>query len=67
EGDRREELLALMEEEPSISILVLAAGTGTEGPVPLISYLAGKGINKLRIPLTVVPGDLSDDQLMAVT
>ena len=27
EGSRRDELLALIEEEPSISILVLAAGT----------------------------------------
>lgn len=67
EGDRREELLALIEEEPSVSILVLGAGTGPEGPGPLISYLAGKGINKLRVPLTVVPGGLTDEQLMMVT
>lgn len=67
EGDRRDELLALMAEEPSVSILVLAAGTGPEGPGPLVSYLTGKGVNKLRIPLTVVPGDLSEERLRAVT
>src|SRR5437667_8799789 len=32
EGPRRDELLALINEEPSISILVLAAGIGPEGP-----------------------------------
>lgn len=67
EGERRDELLALMAEEPSISILVLAAGTGPEGPGPLVSYLTGKGVNKLRIPLTVVPGDLSEARLRAVS
>ena len=32
EGERRSELLALMDEEPSISILVLGANTGPRGP-----------------------------------
>src|SRR5689334_17799052 len=36
EGRRRDELLALLDEEPSISVLVLAAGTGQEGPGPLV-------------------------------
>lgn len=66
EGNRRDELLKLIEEDPSISILVLAAGTGAEGPGPLISYLTGRGISRLRIPLTIVPGGLSDDQLAAI-
>jgi hypothetical protein len=67
EGDRREELLRLIEEEPSISILVLGAGTGPEGPGPLVSYLTGKGLSKLDIPVTVVPGTLTEEQLRAVT
>ncbi|MBF0374751.1 MAG: universal stress protein, partial [Alphaproteobacteria bacterium] len=54
EGDTREQLLALIEEEPSISILVLAAGTGPEGPGPLVSALVGKHAARLRIPLTIV-------------
>ncbi|MBY0432308.1 MAG: universal stress protein, partial [Rhodospirillales bacterium] len=32
EGSPRDELLKLIDEEPSISILVLASGTGPEGP-----------------------------------
>lgn len=67
EGDRRDELMALMQEEPGISILVLGAGTGPEGPGPLISYFTGRGIAKLGIPLTVVPGGLNDEQLEAIT
>jgi nucleotide-binding universal stress UspA family protein len=67
EGHRRDELLALITEEPSISILVLAAGTGPEGPGPLITYLAGKPAARLRIPITIVPGGLSLAQLDEVS
>ena len=67
EGHRRDELLALIAEEPSISILVLAAGTGPEGPGPLISYLTGKPAARLRVPITIVPGDLTAEQLDAVS
>src|SRR5215470_16540988 len=37
EGRRRDELTTLIDEEPGISVLVLAAGTGPEGPGPLIT------------------------------
>jgi nucleotide-binding universal stress UspA family protein len=67
EGRRRDELLALISEEPSISILVLAAGTGAEGPGPLIAYLAGKPAARLRIPITIVPGGLTVDQVDALS
>ena len=67
EGTRRDELLALIDEEPSISILVLAAGTGPEGPGPLISYLTGKPAARLRIPITIVPGSLTMKELDAVS
>ena len=67
EGSRRDELLALIEEEPGISILVLAAGTGPEGPGPLISYLTGKPAARLRIPITIVPGRLTVEELDAVS
>lgn len=62
EGRTRDELLALINEEPAISILVLAAGTGPEGPGPLITNLIG-GAARLRIPITIVPGGLNTDQV----
>jgi len=67
EGRRRDELLALISEEPSISILVLAASAGPEGPGPLVSYLAGKPAARLRIPITIVPGGLTMEQLDRVS
>lgn len=63
DGHRAEELLKLIDEEPGISILVLAAGTGSEGPGPLISQLVGRLSGRLRVPITVVPGALTDEQI----
>jgi nucleotide-binding universal stress UspA family protein len=67
EGKVRDTLLKLIEEEPSISILVLGAATGPEGPGPLVTHLAGKIAGRLRIPVTIVPGGLTDDQVAALT
>jgi nucleotide-binding universal stress UspA family protein len=67
EGDPRDELLALLEEDPRISILVLAAATGSGGPGPLITALSGRYAAKLAVPMTIVPGDMSDEALERVT
>ena len=67
EGKLRDELLKLIDEDQSISVLVLGAATGTEGPGPLISSLAGKMTSDLRVPLTIVPGYLTDEQLESLT
>lgn len=63
EGTRREELVKLLHEDPGISILVLGAGTGPEGPGPLVSHLVGKMSGKLRVPITIVPGSLTDAEI----
>jgi nucleotide-binding universal stress UspA family protein len=67
EGSRRDELFKLIEEEPSISILVLGANTGQRGPGPLVSALTGKYVGRLRIPVTLVPGNLSDEEIDIVS
>ncbi len=67
DGQASDQLMKLIQEEPSISILVLAAGTGRGGPGPLISFVVGQMSGSLRIPVTVVPGYLSDEQLDAIT
>lgn len=67
EGNRRDELMTLLDEEPGVSVLVLAAATGPDGPGPLISHLVGKATGKIRVPITLVPGNLTLDQLDAVT
>lgn len=67
EGEVRDALLALLEEEARISILVLASSTGGSGPGPLISALTGRYATRLRVPLTIVPGSLDDKELERVT
>lgn len=67
EGEIRDVVMRLIDEDHSLRILVLGAGTGSEGPGPLVSQLAGRMSGAMRIPVTVVPGSLSDDQIDALT
>lgn len=67
EGGRSEELLKIIEEEPSISILVLAASSDPEGPGPIINQLVNKMAGKIRVPITIVPGNLTDEDLKGLT
>ncbi len=66
EGDPKQELETVIDEETSVSVLVLGAGTGTEGPGPLVTYFVNKMAGRLRIPITVVPGSLTDEQIDAI-
>ena len=65
EGRAAEEIRALAAADSAIAILVLAAGTQKEGPGPLVSMLAGAG--GYPIPVTVVPGSLSDSEIDALS
>ncbi len=67
EGSRREELLKLIDEEPSISILVLGASVDKRGPGPLIEALTGKFVGKLRVPVTIVPGNLDEEDIDSIS
>jgi nucleotide-binding universal stress UspA family protein len=62
EGEKTEELLALIEDDEDIALLVLAAATGNEGPGPLVSSLS-KSAGEFPIPIAIVPGHLSDEDL----
>jgi nucleotide-binding universal stress UspA family protein len=62
EGDKAEEILSLIEEDEDIAALILAAGTGAEGPGPLVASLA-KTAGTFPIPVAIVPGHLSDQDL----
>ena len=64
EGDTAAEITKLIEEDADIGILVLAAGTGKEGPGPLVSNLA-KTAGTFPIPVAIVPGHLSDAEIDA--
>ena len=67
EGDPADELLRLLGEEPTISVLVLGADPGPKGPGPLIAALSGRLIGKLHVPMTIVPGSMTSAEIDAVT
>jgi nucleotide-binding universal stress UspA family protein len=66
EGRPADEIRGLLKEDRAISILVLAAGTSKEGPGPLVAVIAGPAANAYPIPVTVVPGSLTDDQIDSI-
>ncbi|MCB1490618.1 MAG: universal stress protein [Rhodobiaceae bacterium] len=67
EGRPADEILALIDEDEDIAILVLAAATGSEGPGPLVSIFTTRRAAALSVPVTVVPGSLSHEELDALT
>jgi nucleotide-binding universal stress UspA family protein len=62
EGETAQEVIKLIDEDEDIALLVLAAGTGKEGPGPLVSEL-GKNAGTFPIPVAIVPGHLSDEEI----
>lgn len=67
EGKLTEQLIELLDETPGISVLVLGAATDAEGPGPLVSHLVNKMAGRLHIPITIVPGGLTDEEIDAIT
>ena len=67
EGKPLDEILALIDEDPMIRVLVLAASTEKEGPGPLVSQLTGQMSGGMHIPFVIVPGAMTAEQIDAVT
>ena len=67
QGPRRDELLALINEDPAISVLVLGTAAGHEDPGPLVNYLIGQMSGQMRLPVILVPGLLTKEEIDAVT
>lgn len=67
EGRRLDEVLALIDEEPMISVLVLGTARGREDPGPLVTYLVGQMGDQLRVPVTLVPGRLTEAEIDVLT
>ncbi|MGI8525187.1 MAG: universal stress protein [Pseudolabrys sp.] len=64
EGAAAEQILKLIDEDADIGILVLAAGAGKEGAGPLVTHIA-KTVGTFPIPVAIVPGHLSDQDIEA--
>ena len=66
EGDPAEQILDVIDHDVDIALLVLAANPGPEGPGPLITLIADLA-GSFPIPVTIVPGELSDAEIDALS
>ena len=67
EGTKAEEITKLIEEDPDIAVLVLGASKDPSGPGPLITTLAvGRLAGTFPVPITVVPGSLGLEEILAL-
>lgn len=64
EGRPAETIEAVIHDDPAIGILVLAASTDDKGPGPLVSHFVAH--KRLHILVTIVPGAMTDDEIVAV-
>ena len=65
EGEAVPQILAQIREDDEVGILVLGAGSETAGPGPLVSQLT-RMAGSLPVPVTIVPGAMSKEELEAV-
>ncbi len=63
EGDKVDETIQACEDDPSVAFLILASDTGPKGPGPLISSLTGKSVGRLQVPVVILPGNLSEEEI----
>ena len=66
EGEPYDQVLAQIAENSEIGVLVLGASADTSGPGPLVTRIT-KAAAQMRVPITIVPGTLSKEELEAVT
>ncbi|MCC6737358.1 MAG: universal stress protein [Bauldia sp.] len=66
EGDTATEVTALIERDEDIAVLVLGAGSGKEGPGPLVATIAGRVAGTFPVPITIVPGNLDEATIAAI-
>jgi nucleotide-binding universal stress UspA family protein len=67
EGAKADEIPKAIEEDQDIGVLVLGASKDPSGPGPLVSSLAGgKLAGSFPVPITIVPGHLSIEEILAL-
>lgn len=65
EGEPVVEILAQITDDPEIGVVVLGASAEGKGPGPLVTQLT-KSAGTLPVPITIVPGNLSKEQLEGI-
>ena len=68
EGEVVEEIERVVLADPGIAVLVLAASVGKDGPGPLVTSFASRsGATALPVLVAIVPGSMTDEQIVALT
>jgi nucleotide-binding universal stress UspA family protein len=67
EGDKVDAIIAHIKSDPEIGVLVVGAGVDKSGPGPVISALTGRRMAELRVPITIVPGSMTKEDIIAAT
>ena len=67
QGKTIEQLLQLINEEKDIGVLVLGARMGEEGPGPIVTAVSGQLAGKISLPVTIIPGNLTIDEIETLT
>ena len=67
EGDKVEAILAHLASDPEIGVLVLGAGIEKSGPGPIVAALTGRRMAEIGVPITIVPGSLTKEQIVAAS
>ncbi|MDE3060832.1 MAG: universal stress protein [Pseudomonadota bacterium] len=66
EGAVGEEIIAAVQADPRINLAIIGTAHQTAGRGTLAAWLAGQLGSKLFVPLLMIPGNLTDQQLQAL-
>jgi len=67
EGLIEHEIIKVMDEDPSINMLILGSASESSPKSKVAQPLVSKVGRKLSVPILIVPGNLSDEQIRALT
>lgn len=67
EGDRVDAIIEYVRSDPEVGVIVLGAGVGKAGPGPVVSALTGRRMAELGVAITIVPGSMTKEQIIATT
>jgi len=67
EGDKVDAIIQHIKSDPEIGVLVLGAGVDKSGPGPVVAALTGRRMAEMGVPITIVPGSLTKEQIIATS
>jgi len=67
EGEKAEKIIEAIDIDEDIAVLVLGAAANSKGPGPLVASLAsGSAAGSFPIPITIVPGNLTIEEIQTL-